>query len=148
MLPGGNVLVGFGGAPWFTEYSKIGDELLDARLPDPDISYRAYLQSWAGLPLTPPSGAARSHGSRSTVYASWNGATQLSRWAVLAGHDGRHLAPVATRARAGFETAITLGHRYRAFRLLALNAGGSVIGRSKVFGAGRVPAQNFPPAGY
>ena len=32
--------------------------MFDAVMPTPDISYRAYVQRWVGLPLYPPSGAA------------------------------------------------------------------------------------------
>ena len=40
------------------------------------------------------------------VYASWNGATEVARWQVLAG-DADALRGVASRRRDGFETAIT-----------------------------------------
>lgn len=146
-LPGGNALVGFGGQPWFSEYSRAGDQLLDARLPGPNVSYRAYLQNWVGLPLVPPAGAARTRHRRSTVYASWNGATKLARWIVLAGRNGKHLHRVASRARNGFETPIALRHAYRAFRVVALDAKRHVIGRSRVFRPGRAKAQRFPPSG-
>jgi hypothetical protein len=95
----------------------------------------------------PPAGAARTQHHRSTVYASWNGATQLARWVVLAGRNGKHLKQVARRARSGFETSIGLKHAYRTFRLVGLDAKGRVLGRSKLFRTGVAKPQNYPPAG-
>ena len=75
-LPNGNVFVGFGSSPYFSEFSRSGKVLLDGVLPGHDLTYRATLQQWVGRPLTDPAGAARRSGSGgTTVYASWNGAT-------------------------------------------------------------------------
>jgi hypothetical protein len=134
-LPGGNVFVGWGSQPAFSEYSASGEMLLDAVFPKPDLSYRATLEQWVGLPLSPPSGAARTRNGRTTVYASWNGATQVASWRVLAGSGGA-LRPVATTARSGFETATRLRQGYQTFQLQALDAGGRVIGSSQPFRAG------------
>ena len=81
-LANGNTFVGWGSEPYFSEYGRSGQQLLQGRFPDPDLSYRETLEPWVGLPLTPPAGAARQAGGKTTVYASWNGAT---RRRVLAG---------------------------------------------------------------
>jgi EmrB/QacA subfamily drug resistance transporter len=134
-LPGGNVFVGWGSQPAFSEYTASGEMLLDAVFPKPDLSYRASLEQWVGLPLYPPSGAARTRNGRATVYASWNGATQVASWRVLA-RSGGALRPVATTARSGFETAIGVQQGYQTFEVQALDAGGRVIGSSRPFRAG------------
>ena len=69
---------------FITEYNASGDMLLDARLPGSDITYRAQVEPWVGLPLTPPAAAARKNAGKTTVYASWNGATEVASWRVLA----------------------------------------------------------------
>jgi hypothetical protein len=69
------------------------------------------------------------------VYASWNGATGVRSWRVLAGTSAGQLSAVTVRARSGFQTAIPVGPGYRVFRVQALNAAGRVIGTSRVFGA-------------
>jgi hypothetical protein len=72
-------------------------------------SYRTYRFPWAATPASPPAVAALASGAGTrpvTVYASWNGATGVTSWRVLAGPSPQQLAPVATAARAGFETAI------------------------------------------
>jgi EmrB/QacA subfamily drug resistance transporter len=133
VLPDGNTLVGWGSEPYFSEYSKSGKLLLNATLPGPDLSYRVVqVSQWTGLPLTPPSGAARTDGGGTVVYASWNGATTVRSWRVLAGPDAGHLAAVATKARSGFETAIPVAAG-SVFKIQALDAHGRVIGTSSVF---------------
>jgi EmrB/QacA subfamily drug resistance transporter len=132
-LPNGNVFVGWGSERYFSEYSHAGKLLLEAEFPAPDLSYRATLQSWVGLPLYPPAGAARQVGGRTTVYASWNGATRVVSWRVLAGSGAGRLAVVATRARSGFETAIPVPPGYASFEVQALAASGRVIGTSRPF---------------
>jgi Arylsulfotransferase (ASST) len=132
----GNVVVGWGSQPFFSEFSASGRRLFDAVLPGPNLTYRAYKSSWVGLPFFPPSGAARNKRGRATVYASWDGATRVAAWTVLGGRDPRHLVAVATKSRTGFETAIRLAQKFKLYKLQALDSGHRVIGTSKAFGAG------------
>jgi EmrB/QacA subfamily drug resistance transporter len=135
ILPNGDRFVGWGQAPFFSLYSKTGKLLFDAALPDPDMSYRAYVQTWVGKPLYPPSGAATSSGGRTMVYASWNGATQVTSWKVLAvgSSSGNAGSVVATGKRTGFETAMHVDSSSKRFELQALNSAGHVLGTSKTF---------------
>ena len=94
--------------------------------------------AWRGAatPSTPPAlavvRAACGHGA--TVYASWNGATEVASWRVL---GGRVAAAPRTRrrkaARSGFETAIVAAarRRRRLREVQALDAAGAVIGVSR-----------------
>jgi EmrB/QacA subfamily drug resistance transporter len=136
-LPNGNEFVGWGSAPYFSEYDPAGQLLLDAVLPRPDLSYRAIVEPWTGLPLNPPAGAARAKDGRTTVYASWNGTTEVLSWRVLAGPSASRLAVVATAAKSGFETAIPLPQSYKIFRVEALDANDRPIGTSGRFTLGR-----------
>ncbi len=121
-LPNGNVIVGWGSEPYFSEYSRSGKLLFEGELPGPDLTYRATLEPWVGQPLSPPAGAARQTDGRTTVYASWNGATEVASWRVLAGATaGGRMTAVASAARSGFETAIAVGQAYGSFRLQALD---------------------------
>jgi hypothetical protein len=125
LLPGGNALVGWGSLPYFSEYSPAGQKLLSVKLPGADKSYRAlFTSTWVGTPYYPPSGAVRGR----IVYASWNGATQVASWEVLAGG-----AVLASARRTGFETAIRLPRSYRAYMVRALNARGKALGTSRSF---------------
>ncbi len=131
LLPDGNVVVGWGSLQFFSEYSKAGKLLLDAMWPSPDQSYRAYIEQWVGRPYFPPSGAARKKHGKTTVYASWDGATQVTGWRVLAGSNPSKLPLVATKLRSGFETAIAVQGNFKWFKVQALNANGHAIGTSK-----------------
>ncbi len=135
-LPGGNVFVGWGSQPEFSEYSRSGQLLLDAVFPHPDLSYRTNLEPWTGQPLYPPSGAARRHGSSTTVYASWNGATRVASWKVFARTGGGSMALVAWYDKGGFETAVPVPRGYTTFKLEALDASRRVIGVSRPFTTG------------
>jgi hypothetical protein len=131
LLPNRNAVVGWGSRPFFSEYSGSGRQLLDAMFPGNDQSYRAlFTPNWVGTPSYPPSGALRTSGGQTTVYASWNGATQVARWAVLGGSSASHLKQVATKRKTGFETAISLGTK--TYKVVAVRA---VDGKGKALGA-------------
>ncbi len=131
VVPGGNIMIGWGQQPWFSEYGAQGKLLFDARYPGPDISYRVYLQRWNATPYYRPRVAVRRHRGRVTVHASWNGATNVVRWQLMAGTSGRHLTTVKRTRRTGFETTIAVsGGRF--FKARALDRRGHVIGTSAV----------------
>jgi hypothetical protein len=69
------------------------------------------------------------------VYASWNGATRVASWRVLAGSGEGGLSAVA--AKSGFETAIAAPAGFTTFSVQALDSGGGVIGTSSAFGVRR-----------
>ena len=93
------------------------------------------MQPWVGLPLDPPSGAARSQGwqdDRVRELERCHPARPAGRcWPPTA---AERLSTVARKAKAGFETAIAVRAGYQRFELQALNANGQVIGTSKAFG--------------
>jgi EmrB/QacA subfamily drug resistance transporter len=129
-LANSDTFVGWGSAPYFTEYSAAGKLLLEAEFPGSDLSYRTMVEPWEGLPLTTPAAAARETGGRTTVYASWNGATELASWRVLAGAATGRLSAVASAPKSGFETVIPIAQRYARLQVQALDAHGKVIGTS------------------
>jgi EmrB/QacA subfamily drug resistance transporter len=135
-LASGNVFVGWGSEPFFSEYSRSGKLLFEGELPGPDLTYRATLEPWVAQPLSAPLGAARQAGGRTTVYASWNGATQLASWRVLGGSSAGPLSVVATHAKSGFETAVPVPQSYASYKLEALDANGKAIGASRPFTSG------------
>jgi EmrB/QacA subfamily drug resistance transporter len=132
-LGNGNMFVGWGSEPYFSEYSRSGKLLFEGEFPRPDLTYRATVEQWVGLPLSAPMGAARQTDGKTTVYASWNGATGVVSWRILAGPSASRMAVVATTAKSGFETAIPVPPSYKSFKVEALNAHGRVIGASRPF---------------
>jgi arylsulfotransferase ASST len=148
VLPNGNALVGWGSQPYFSEYSKTGQLLLDAVWPGKDLSYRALFSgNWVGTPYFPPSGAARRSKGKVTVYASWDGATQVASWKVLAGSNPNHLPVVATKSKRGFETPIALAKSAKVFKVQAFDAKGHLLRTSKAFSVPKPKSLPLPPPG-
>ena len=121
--------VGWGQAPYFTEYDASGRLLLDGRFVGDNASYRAYRFRWVGLPKTLPAVSVSGTRGQSTVYVSWNGATQVARWRVLSGSSATALRIGTTAARSGFETAIRVPSASY-FAVQGLDGGGHVLGQS------------------
>jgi hypothetical protein len=131
LLPNGNSFVGWGEAPYFTEFSPAGQILFDAHLPAPTQVYRAFRFPWSATPATPPAiGLEVTGPATTTVYASWNGATDVRGWHVLAGDTPATLATIATVPSSGFETAIALPSAARVFVVQALGPAGELLGTS------------------
>ena len=135
-LANGDWMVGWGQAGYLSEVNPAGQVLFNAHLPPDWESYRTFAFPWSGQPAEPPALAVTSSAggssSQTAVYASWNGATEVTSWRVLAGSSPSALAPVGSAAKAGFETAIPLsgaaGRRY--FAVQALGGSGAVLGTS------------------
>ncbi len=131
VLGGGRAFVGWGDEPYFTLFGRRGTVLLDGRFPPDKQSYRAFLQHWSGTPAEPPAVAvAPNPPAGRTVFASWNGATEVRSWRVLAGRHPGALAPAAEALRSGFETAIAVADEGPIFVAVALDAAGRELGRS------------------
>ena len=88
VLPNGNVLVGWGSAPYFSEFSRDGKLLFNATFPTESETYRAFRFPWSGQPADAPDVVAElGADDEATIYVSWNGATEVATWQVLAGSD-------------------------------------------------------------
>jgi hypothetical protein len=129
--PNGDDFVGWGQQPYFSEFNSHGQTVFDAHFVGSNSSYRAYRFLWSATPASLPAIAAKVSGRKPTVYASWNGATELARWTVLAGTSASSLAAVTTEGKQAFETAIRIpaGEAYVAVQ--ALDVEGQVLGTSK-----------------
>ena len=135
-LPNGNVLVGWGDQPFFTEFAADGSTALDARLPDGSTSYRALRFIWQGQPPDQPAVAVEQGDPfNTTIYASWNGATDVAAWVALGGDSAESLVPLGSRPRSGFETAVVVPGRPRLVAVRALDASGAVLAQSSAISA-------------
>ncbi len=131
VLPNGDVFVGWGQQPYFSEFSASGKEIFDARFTSNTSSYRAYRMRWSGQPSTSPSIAAAANSDGTTeVWASWNGATTVSSWRVLAGQSPGSLSPLTTARKGGFETGIAASTGMPVFAMQALGSKGQVLATS------------------
>ena len=130
-LPGGDDFVGWGQQPYFSEYDSKGALVFDGRFVDSNSSYRAYRFPWIGTPATPPAVATSSSGSNTNVYVSWNGATQVSSWRVLAGATEDTLEAVETATKQGFESQLTIPTQPYV-QVQALDSAGRTLASSSV----------------
>ena len=131
LLPDGRVFVGWGAQPYFSEFAASGELLLDGELPVNDQSYRAFTFDWSGHPPDHPAVVVRPNPARgSAVYVSWNGATDVATWTVLAGRSPSALTVAGSQPRAGFETMISVNSEGPYFAVTAQDGSGRQLGRS------------------
>jgi hypothetical protein len=131
LLPNGNQLVTWGITGWFTEYDADGAVCLDARLPDKGQNYRVYRFPWEGRPTVPPAFKAYRRDGAARFYASWNGATALAAWQLLTGPRPGALREGGRFPKHGFETAFPIPRGARYAAVVALDARGRPLGRSR-----------------
>ncbi|CAD0094070.1 unnamed protein product [Aureobasidium vineae] len=140
-LSNGNVFMGYGSNGAFIEYTNEGEAIWDVQfgiIGNSSVqSYRAYKQNWQGFPGWNPSIAATGNGTdNTTVYVSWNGATEIKQWAILASNSSSSLATAddlwKNVTKTGFETNVTVGTDARYIRAAALNADGEVLGATDI----------------
>ncbi|RDW65811.1 uncharacterized protein DSM5745_09550 [Aspergillus mulundensis] len=148
----GNVFIGWGRCPTFTEHSASGETVLDVQfspwhsddIPDALDNYRAYKMDWVASPWWDPAIAVRKDTNGTlAAYVSWNGATEVRSWTIrgsdengVTKEDGKSVL-LATSRRAGFETRLTISPDeyktdYRYIWAEALNASGNILRSSKV----------------
>jgi hypothetical protein len=135
-VPDGDYVVGWGDQPRYTVFTPTGDVVYEATMPEQGEenihSYRTFRHPWQGEPPTDPKIVTRVEGGAARAYVSWNGATEVRTWEVLAGPADDALVSIASAPRAGFETAITLPDFPAAFLAVrALGAAGKELGRSE-----------------
>lgn len=131
VLPNGNLFVGWGQQPYFTEFNSAGQQVFDAHFTSHTSSYRAYKLPWSGQPTTPPAMVIAPNNDGTTeVWTSWNGATDVSSWRVLAGTGPSTLTTLQTAPKGGFETSTSAPTGVADFEVQALDAHGNVLSTS------------------
>jgi hypothetical protein len=131
VLPDGSVFIGWGEQPYFSEYGSQGQLLFVGKV-SPQGSYRAFRYPWVGRPPNAPAIAAGRSAHGVTAHASWNGATEVARWDLLAGPSSGALRTVASSDRVGFETTLQAATDEDHVAVQALDQHGTVLGRSRV----------------
>ncbi|MCJ1350954.1 MAG: hypothetical protein MMC33_000936 [Icmadophila ericetorum] len=134
----GNRFIGWGAS--MSEYTQESQLLFHAEWDtgsDLSRSYRAYKGPWIGRPTTDPDVFSYSWTCfwDTTIYVSWNGATEVVAWRVLgsAHSEGPFSPSAAAVTKVGFETKVSLGSGFVGYVVVeALDAKGEILGRSKV----------------
>jgi len=133
VLPNGNVFIGWGRALTVSEFSKDGKLLSDARLPPQNRSYRAFRFPWSAHPSDRPAAVAeRTSENEVRVYASWNGATEVATWEVLAGPRPGQLESLGSVPREGFETDMLVQTAEPYVAAQAKHRSGRVLGTTEL----------------
>jgi hypothetical protein len=142
LLPDGRLFVGWGAQPWFTEFGRDGTVLLDGHFGGGAAteSYRVYLAPWTGHPGGRPALAVTRGRDELTLRTSWNGATLVERWQLLAGPRRDRLEVVTTVPDDGFETTATLATDEPFVAVRALDAHGTILGTSAAVAVADAPA--------
>jgi hypothetical protein len=65
------------------------------------------------------------------LYVSWNGATEVESWQVLAGSTPNQLKPIGSAPRRGFETTVVVHTAEPYVAVQAKSASGRVLGTTK-----------------
>ena len=136
LMPSGNVFVGWGEAPHVSEFDRSGRILFDAVLGHAYQSYRAFRLPWSGRPAEAPAIAVTGNPGARTIYASWNGATEVDRWQLLAGESADSLSVLSGTRSRGFESSLRTKAKGPYFAARALDSSGAALGQSD---AVRVP---------
>ena len=135
VLDSGNVLVGWGLNPAFTEHhAESGECVFDVQFaPWPadeddftNANYRVYKDNWVAYPAWPPAAVVEG----GVLYVSWNGATEVTHWAVwtaAANESSGSLQPGPVVPKDGFETSIVVGTKARYVQARALGRDGQVL---------------------
>jgi hypothetical protein len=135
LLANGNVFVGWGEVPRVSEFDRAGRIVFDALLGERHECYRAFRLAWTGTPAEAPAIALSGTGPALSAYASWNGASEVRGWQLLAGDSAGALSAVTSVPSTGFETALPAaavavpGARVA---VQALDAAGVPLGRSRM----------------
>lgn len=134
VLPGGNVLVGWGSEGAVTEFTSDGTPVFHAymdsdALGDGVQNYRAFRYNWTGLPNEDPAIVALKGDDGTSIHVSWNGDTETALWrffAITDDHGSRDFLGEVPRTT--FETSLRItGGRLTTVAAEAVDSRGSVL---------------------
>lgn len=143
-LPNGDALVSWGELREITEFNANSESNFDISLSGQ--TYRAFRALWNGTPYYPPAVATRKGtGNVVSVYASWNGDTQVGYWQVMVGSTSSAMKPVGSPVRKlTFETGIRITTTAPLVAVQARDLSGRVLATSPAVPTNYTP----PPRGY
>jgi len=149
-LSNGDLFMGYGSDAVMMEYAPIaesdtteGEVIWSAAFGNGDLvsSYRAFKQVWSATPTTDPNLvvlqadatsdalADCAAGSSHRGYVSWNGATDVTGWAVYAGQSENKLEEVGVAECLGYETEFVVPKDAAFVQVGAVKAGDTAVTR-------------------
>lgn len=137
LQPNGNFVIGWGQTPRITEFTPEGEVAFDATFDNSKPpSYRAYKDHWVGLPPNRPAIFSEAEGEGATVWASWNGSTQVTEWRVFTGDSADSLREVRSSAWEELETEITVESVDAKVQVVAYDSEGTKLKESDLVAIG------------
>ena len=149
-LANGDRFVGWGGQRGFSQYTQNNELVFHAEIGSqamPTWSYRTFKGPWSGRPTTLPDLYTYSWNCywNTSMYASWNGATDVESWRFYGGpSDDGPFEETAFVAKDGFETRMMAPAFVHYAYVEALHADGFVLGRSRTVKT-KVPTRDWAP---
>jgi len=140
MLPNGNVHVGWGEYPQFSEYTHDGATVqygVLAQRASNVMVYRSGKYNWTGIPLTKPAlwTYARDEDAENgmTFYVSWNGATEVKSWNFYVSNSSSGpFHQVSQQPKTSFETSSRHAEVFAWSFAEALDIKGNRLERSEI----------------
>ena len=88
-----------------------------------------FRSAWSGHPTTDPDVVVQQNDEGvEYVYVSWNGATEVAQWRLIAGPTEAEASEVTVVDKTGFETAIEFPDPANYVAVEALDVNGDVLG--------------------
>lgn len=141
ILPDDKVLVGWGSSAAYSEFTTDGKLLCETHITPSMLfwwervkTYRAIKTfDWIGRPESPPS----AKWLRGKIYVSWNGATEVGAWQLVARKNGAAKSEWQTvdiKDKTGFEDSFTLTgiEEFQHYRVAALDHNGEFLMHSAI----------------
>ncbi|KAJ6096003.1 hypothetical protein N7486_006749 [Penicillium sp. IBT 16267x] len=126
-----HMFMGYGSVPKVKEYDGAGNVVLSGQF-DPlghGESYRAFKFPWTATPFWNPVAVAETSLLSTTVYMSWNGATEYDNWAVYAvpSKNSNAITLLNTVQRTGFETQAIVSRLKTTYVKVAARQGSTIL---------------------
>jgi hypothetical protein len=151
-LPNGNTVLGWGlGLPAVAEVRPDGTKVFEMSLANNgERSYRVFRFPWRGRPPWPPTIAVRRSDQSMTLHFSYNGATEIASYQVLAGVGFEADTIIGTVPRTRFEDTFDVtaaAEQYCSFRVMPIDREGRETHLSATVHSPRcVPFSQYLPA--
>ncbi|KAJ5718349.1 ASST-domain-containing protein [Penicillium malachiteum] len=129
--PTSHLFMGYGSVPKVKEYDGAGNVVFTgqfAPLGDGQ-SYRAFKFPWTATPMWSPVAVAETSDDSTTVYMSWNGATEYDNWAIysIPSANSNETTLLTTVERDGFESHVTLQSLDASYLKIAARKGSKTL---------------------
>lgn len=139
ILPNDNVFIGWSKQGYMSEFTRSGRNVMDAAFVSNRFnSYRVFKSNFTAYPLELPVLRAFAYGTDpssavTTVFVSWNGATEVKSWNFYDGSISSSVeVPVGTMKKDGFETMFTFSGVLEMVWAEALDKDGRALGKTNM----------------